>query len=403
MLIAVIQIQKERKRVAIMGPHEWHASSIHLEDRRAPASIRSQPPARETTALLPLVMAEICELMHAKGTILTLHASNEGEPAALFTDRHLSEQTYCAVMHKLTSEIRSEFEDDSCFWRDLSEDESMLVMPVKRIDGHGQLVICAVFRHAGLHERQEAERLYRERRPFAIGFFQLWQHNRVLQQRAHALELSLDHTAIGLVMIDRTGHIVFANHTANEILAVGDGISRSNNMLRAISLADSVNLQAAISHAIARDEAHMVRGPIRAPLLAFNRRHGPPLVAAFLPATTPTMEDGDVAAIMYLVDPQMDTAKMLSPLCRLYGLSPVETALVCHIAAGETIASTAERMHIKEPTARGYLKSIFIKTGTRRQTELVVLMLSSLIRMKRDVLQEALSSAGSERALGLRA
>lgn len=377
-------------------------SPAHTDDRRIRATGHNRRPTRETSALLPLVMGEICDLMHGQGTMLTLHTNNGDAPTTLFADKRLPDQAQEAMLQHLSHGIRAEFDDDQCFWRNVNGHGHLLVMPVEQMAGHGRLAISVLFDRGSAEERCEAELLFRERRPFAVGFFQLWQHNRVLQQRAQSLELVLDHTAIGLVMIDRTSHIAFANHTANEILSAGDGIGRSNGMLRAVNLADGVNLQAAISHALAGDEAQNGGEPLKVPLLAFNRRHGPPLVAAFLPAASPGVEERDVAAIMYLVDPQIDTGKMLSPLCRLYGLSPVETALVCHVAAGETIASAAQQMHVKESTARSYLKSIFIKTGTRRQTELVVLMLSSLIRMKRDLLQEALSSSGSERALGMR-
>lgn len=345
-------------------------------------------------------MAEISNLMGGEGTVLTLHPSDGEPPRLLFADRRLSEQVQSAILQQLTHGIRADFEDDQHFWREIGPN-CLMVLPVEQLEGHGRLLISIFFEASDAEQRCAAEQLYRERRPFAIGFFQLWQHNRVLEQRAQSLESVLDHTAIGLMMIDRGGRLLFANQTAGEILAAGDGIGRSNGALRAVNLVDGVNLQAALSHAISSDREPAASGPVKAPLLAFTRKKGPPLIAAFLPAMSRGAEEGDVAAIMYLVDPQIDTEKMLTPLCRLYGLSPVETHLVCHLAAGETIASAAVQMHIKEPTARSYLKTIFIKTATKRQTELVVLMLSSLIRMKRDVLQEALTASGSARALGL--
>ena len=351
---------------------------------------------------LSLVMNEIVDLMGARGALLTLHASTGEPPSIVYVDKRLTDHACEAMLQNLQRTVRAQFEDDQCFWRAGIVAQSMvMLMSVDQLAGHGRLVISVLFDKAGAADRAKAERLYRQRRPFAVGFFQLWQQNRMLQQRAQSLESVLDQTAIGLVMINRDGQIVFANQTATEILAAGDGIGRSNCMLRAASLADGVNLQAAISHAIASDQDPSSHGPRKAPLLSFRRRNGPPLVAALLPALSAPVEHGDVAATLYLIDPQIDTSKMLSPLCKLYGLSPVETVLVCHLAAGETVASAAQQMHVKEQTARGYLKTIFIKTETKRQTELIVLMLSSLIRMKRDVLQEALTSGGSARALEL--
>jgi DNA-binding CsgD family transcriptional regulator/PAS domain-containing protein len=357
----------------------------------------------DSMSYLPHVLTEVIQLMGARGALLTQHPSNGDPPVLICVAGSQGNGAHDGILKVLDKDVLAATEGQRCCWREVSGiDGLLLVMPVEPLEGHARLLICVLFENINRAARAAAEELYRERRPFAVGFFQVWQQNRMLQQRLHSFESVLDQTAIGLVMLSRTGQMVFANQTAIEILAAGDGIGRSNGKLRATNLADGVNLQAALSHAIASDEQPSSRAPVKAPLIAFRRREGAPLVAAFLPALSPPIEQGDVAAIMYLVDPQIDTGKMLSPLCRLYGLSPVETVLVCHLAAGATIASAAQLMHVKEATARSYLKAIFIKTDTRRQTELVVLMLSSLIRTKREVLQEALTSTGSERALGLR-
>lgn len=372
------------------------------QERRGGQVRHDRPPAHQVGSL-PSVMSEIVDLMHARAAMLTLHSSNCTVPTMLYADAQVPEQTWHAVLHMLTHRVRQDFRDGECFWREASgTHQPVLLMPVEQSPGHGRLVISVLFDQAGVDRRREVEFLFQQRRPFAIGFFQLWQQNRVLHQRTQSLEAVLDRTDIGMLMLNRGGQIIFANQTAQEILAEGDGIGSNNGALRATHLADGVNLQAAISHAISDGRAGGSRAGDRVPLLAFHRRKAPPLVGTLLPAQAPPVERGDVAAIMYLIDPQIDTGKMLSPLCKLYALSPVETALVCHLASGETLASAAQKMHVKEQTARGYLKTVFIKTQTKRQTELIVLMLSSLIRMKRDVLQEALTLGGSERALGIR-
>jgi DNA-binding CsgD family transcriptional regulator len=135
----------------------------------------------------------------------------------------------------------------------------------------------------------------------------------------------------------------------------------------------------------------MVANDVTVPLLTFRRRDAPPLVATLLPADVAPSEPHDVAAIMHMVDPVFDTDKMLSPLCRLYGLSRVETSLVCRLTSGDALNDAAKALRIREQTARSYLKQIFIKTGTKRQAQLIVLMLSSVMRIKRDLLQEAMT------------
>ncbi|MFP5306179.1 MAG: LuxR C-terminal-related transcriptional regulator, partial [Gammaproteobacteria bacterium] len=49
-----------------------------------------------------------------------------------------------------------------------------------------------------------------------------------------------------------------------------------------------------------------------------------------------------------------------------------------HLARGLTIQEAAAEMRISEHTARNYSKRVFAKTGTRRQVELVRVMLHSV-------------------------
>jgi DNA-binding CsgD family transcriptional regulator len=86
------------------------------------------------------------------------------------------------------------------------------------------------------------------------------------------------------------------------------------------------------------------------------------------------------AAAIYLFDPGQDLQLRLEPACRFYGLSPVETRLACCLAEGGSVVEAAERIRVREQTARSYLKQIFIKTATNRQAELVSLLLKSCIR-----------------------
>lgn len=57
-----------------------------------------------------------------------------------------------------------------------------------------------------------------------------------------------------------------------------------------------------------------------------------------------------------------------------YGLTASEIILVLRLFAGESLREAAQTLGISYETARTKLKFIFQKTGTRRQTELVLLL-----------------------------
>jgi DNA-binding CsgD family transcriptional regulator len=72
---------------------------------------------------------------------------------------------------------------------------------------------------------------------------------------------------------------------------------------------------------------------------------------------------------------------MNQPIDRLrchFDLTLAEARLALHLVTGETLRSAAAKLSITYETARTSLKNIFRKTGTCRQAELVVVILTAL-------------------------
>jgi DNA-binding CsgD family transcriptional regulator len=63
---------------------------------------------------------------------------------------------------------------------------------------------------------------------------------------------------------------------------------------------------------------------------------------------------------------------------QVFGLSKAEAQLAALLAAGEELRSAAGQLRITYGTARTRLAQIFQKTDTRRQVELVRLLLTTL-------------------------
>lgn len=81
-------------------------------------------------------------------------------------------------------------------------------------------------------------------------------------------------------------------------------------------------------------------------------------------------------AIAFLSHPARPPLVDEAILRRLYGLTPAECRLATAICAGETIVTAAVQAGVSENTVRSQLKSIFDKTGTRRQAQLIKLLMS---------------------------
>lgn len=84
------------------------------------------------------------------------------------------------------------------------------------------------------------------------------------------------------------------------------------------------------------------------------------------------------AAIVFVTDPDLLAKRQGDSLQGRYGLTPAEAALAWEIVRSGGRAEAAGNRKVSVTTVRSQLSSIFDKTGVRRQTELVRLMLENL-------------------------
>ncbi|MGY8684940.1 helix-turn-helix transcriptional regulator [Bradyrhizobium sp. UFLA05-153] len=61
-------------------------------------------------------------------------------------------------------------------------------------------------------------------------------------------------------------------------------------------------------------------------------------------------------------------------LMEIFGLTPVQAQLASLLVRGKSLEEIAREMRISSGTARHYLKAIFVRTATRRQAELALLL-----------------------------
>ncbi len=84
-----------------------------------------------------------------------------------------------------------------------------------------------------------------------------------------------------------------------------------------------------------------------------------------------------IAAAIFISDPELVILSNEERLLQLYGLTRAESRLAAKIAQGRSLEEAAAMLNITTETARSYIKRILGKTGTKRQVELVRLLLLS--------------------------
>jgi DNA-binding CsgD family transcriptional regulator len=180
-----------------------------------------------------------------------------------------------------------------------------------------------------------------------------------------------------VLLLDPCGAILFANRYAQLLLADGGAIMASGGRLRSIDPKVTARF-AQLLRAVVKTAG---RSDFPPGAMALPTRSGGYLSVLVWPYR---WGDGEVrpsapAVMVFVAEQQRRTGILPGHIARLYGLSPCEARLAGALVAGRTIAEYAEAAGVTPETARGYLKSVFLKTGTNRQAALVSALLSDPI------------------------
>ena len=197
------------------------------------------------------------------------------------------------------------------------------------------------------------------------------------QQRVS--EEVLDRLPSGVILLDGRGRVVQMNRRAAEILALRDGLSAVRGELSAVVARDHTELRAAIAQAPGAPAAGVLS--VRRP----SGRRPFALLVVPLGRSAPDQLRIRAASAVFISDPETECLETDEDvLRRLYGLTRAEARLAALLARGMSLEQAADQLHVGAETVRTHVKRIFSKTDTRRQAELVHLLLSLPSRIRRD-------------------
>lgn len=326
---------------------------------------------------LASVAREISRELDGDGLLITWHQGTN-EPQHLFAESGYGPQSVdsgdiatmaAAAIAQCDGGVRSH-------WRTLTDNSLSGVLTTSIPADHGVLTITTLFKRIGRSTRMRAGETAARLLPFVQPFFRAWLSQLKSVGTLRTLTAVINNSDVGILLVDRDAQLLFANKAAEALIANGSGLRHRGTTIAGGSMADTLRLHAAIEQAVL--PVHAWLDQPEHPIVALNRRNHRPLMAVVVPNEADG-EGSDCAAIIYIVDPDQELQKLIEPVCKIYHLSPAETRLACMLAQGQSLAEAAERLHLQEQTARGYLKQIFWKTDTNRQVELVRVLLLSAV------------------------
>lgn len=221
---------------------------------------------------------------------------------------------------------------------------------------------------AGRYEPADLERfafLYGHlKRALAIGY-RLGSLGAVQQCTAELL----DRNPAAILLLDEGKRVVHANRGAEAFRSKGDGIRLSADGIHLARKLDDEKLQALI--------ADPRGGVMRAPRPSAKRAYA--ILVARVSGRYPALSIPRPAVCIVITDPDAQRPVPVERLRAVFGLTEAEAKLAALLASGDELRFAAEKLGITYGTARARLAGIFQKTETRRQGELIRLVMATII------------------------
>lgn len=165
------------------------------------------------------------------------------------------------------------------------------------------------------------------------------------------------------------------NSSATALLAERDGLQTLSGVLCAERSAESEFLL----NAIRRTGTSFVGGrDVAGDTLFISRRIRPALRLFIAPTRDASLKNSHRAAVIVFVsDPLRTQRPSTAVLHKLFGLTPAECRVALLLCDGYSPKEIANTVCVTDNAVRSQIKSIFSKTGVRRQSDLVRLLLSN--------------------------
>ena len=199
------------------------------------------------------------------------------------------------------------------------------------------------------------------------------------ERRRRIAEHVLETSGVGVILVDSAGAVITVNAAAHAIMArtrvlgIHDGRLRASRQTDQQLLLGHIRQKAEQQSALGADPGcyaafALLRDDHPLPVTVMVRP-GPP----FGPVSAPLRR----TATVILRDPARRLRLAAPDLEQLFDLSPAEARLAQLLADGLSMEEAALQLGVSRNTVRSQLQSVFAKTGTNRQGDLVRLLLSS--------------------------
>ncbi len=197
-----------------------------------------------------------------------------------------------------------------------------------------------------------------------------------LEQAAASLVALVDHLSSPILVTDRNAVLRHANAAGADALRKADRLVVRNGHLEPRNVRQVQQFTKLLTSAIAEDFGrgdHRLNNSMR-----FIDSSGHSSVLFVFPLRGATNTVDVVDAVLFLTNPNSKSVCIDKRLQSAFNLTPAETRLAGYLIHGNSLAEIGKELCLSRETLKSQLTSLFGKTGTRRQSEVVALLLSCI-------------------------
>lgn len=259
------------------------------------------------------------------------------------------------------------------FYRPRIHCEECIMGGVSGIDDPHRVMLAAHFRSAVPQQRPTRNRM-QMLLPHMRRVVAAEEALKVARGERDTLSAALDRVTDALVLLAKDGRVMRANPAAEAFFGHKSGVDTAADGRLVLATMDA---RAALALALAQCATPLIAlsaagapPPVR---IAVQRPDRHPLLLTLQPLPSGLSGAFGAVAILFIVDPDAKSQDRTSALRTAYGLTAAEARLMQGLCEGLVLKEIADRQNISYETVRSHLRRILVKTGARRQSDLVKL------------------------------
>ncbi|WP_086930075.1 alpha/beta fold hydrolase [Agarilytica rhodophyticola] len=181
----------------------------------------------------------------------------------------------------------------------------------------------------------------------------------------------LDSLPMAVITVSEDARVENLNRLARKVVSESQFLSLHNNTVVADNQANTKKLLDIIAFALGKEKPQSQQRTLK---LGTGKNS----VSIFAVETANKLEgDGATLCTLFVVTNFLLDDSLVTQLYDMYQLTPAEAKVALMLTSGDSLTQIADNNGVSQNTVRNQLKSIFAKTNTKRQPELVSLIWST--------------------------